>query len=103
VLVRGQRLLITVTWLAVSRCARVGSVAAGGLYRDSSRRNQAFVVNEVGGLWHAAQEVPGTAALNAGGRAQISSVSCGAAGNCSAGGFYGDSSGHLQALVVNKT
>src|SRR5260370_4008900 len=36
--------------------------------------------------WHTAIEVPGTAALNQRGDAQITSVSCTSAGNCSAGG-----------------
>ena len=60
------------------------------------------MVSEVNGTWRTAQEVPGTAALNAGGDAEITSVSCASAGNCSAGGSYTDSSGHLQAFVVSE-
>jgi hypothetical protein len=30
-------------------------------------------------------------------------VSCASAGNCSAAGFYADSSGHEQAFMGNKT
>ena len=41
-----------------------------------------------GGTWGTAEEVPGSAALNKGGDAEILSVSCASAGNCSAGGFY---------------
>jgi hypothetical protein len=55
-----------------------------------------------GGTWGAAVEVPGTAALNTGGNARLYSVSCGAAGTCSAGGFYTDSSGHQQAFVASQ-
>jgi hypothetical protein len=55
-----------------------------------------------GGTWGKAKEVPGTAALNAGGSAKIKSVSCGSAGNCGAGGYYTDSSGHQQAFVVSQ-
>jgi len=47
--------------------------------------------------------VPGTAALNQGGIAQINSVSCATAGNCGAGGSYEDGSGDFQAFVVNKS
>jgi hypothetical protein len=55
------------------------------------------------GTWGKAREVPGLGALNAGGDAQISSLSCGSAGNCSAGGSYEDSSGyHSQAFVVSQ-
>src|SRR5690348_5645058 len=45
------------------------------------------------GTWGRAQAVPGLAALNRGGDAQVSSVSCARAGECSAGGFYTDASG----------
>jgi hypothetical protein len=84
-------------------CASAGNCAAGGSYSDSSRRQQAFVVSQTGGTWHTAIEVPGTAALNQGGGAEITSVSCASAGNCTAGGAYHDSSGNRQAFVVSET
>jgi hypothetical protein len=83
-------------------CSSAGNCSAGGSYTDSSGHGQAFVVNEVNGTWDTAEEVPGTAALNPGGFAQALSVSCAQAGTCSAGGLYTDSSGQLQAFVVNK-
>jgi hypothetical protein len=83
-------------------CSSAGNCSAGGSYTDSSGHGQAFVVNEVNGTWGTAEETPGTAALNRGGFAQVLSVSCAPAGSCSAGGTYTDSSGHLQAFVVNK-
>src|SRR5207248_1428871 len=54
------------------------------------------------GTWGTAAEVPGTAALNQGGNAETSSVSCASASNCSAGGYYSDSSGSQQAFVVSQ-
>src|SRR5690349_914852 len=47
-------------------CASAGNCAAGGFYTDGtiSDIGQAFVASEVNGTWHAAIEVPGTAALN---------------------------------------
>jgi hypothetical protein len=89
-------------------CARAGYCSAGGYYTDSSGHEQAFLVNEVHGTWRTAEEVPGTAALNTGGNAQMSSVSCAGAGNCSAGGFYTESTPHSStpltehAFVVNE-
>ena len=83
-------------------CAAAGNCAAGGYYLDSAGHGQVFVAGEVNGTWHAAIEVPGTAALNSGGQAVVSSVSCASAGNCAAGGVYTDSSRHGQAFVVNK-
>jgi hypothetical protein len=83
-------------------CASAGNCSAGGLYKDSSGHHQALVVSQVNGTWHTAIEVPGSATLNQGGNAGIPSVSCGSAGNCSAGGHYKDSSGHSQALVASE-
>ena len=57
----------------------------------------------VGGTWRTAQNVPGAATLNKGGEAQVQSVSCASAGNCSAGGGYTDSSWHRQAFVVQAS
>ena len=62
----------------------------------------AFVVSQVNGTWRTAEEVPGTAALNAGGNAKINSASCAPSGTCTAGGSDTDSSGHGQAFVVTK-
>jgi hypothetical protein len=85
-------------------CSAPGDCGAGGYYTDASGVTQAFVVTETGGTWGTAQEVPGTAALDLGAAgAQVSSVSCAAAGNCSAGGYYTDASGRQQAFVVAET
>jgi len=46
------------------------------------------VVSERNGVWGRAIEVPGLAALNAGGTAGVVSVSCASAGNCAAAGDY---------------
>jgi hypothetical protein len=62
-----------------------------------------FVVGETKGVWGPAEQVPGLAALNQGGYAEVNSVSCGSAGNCSAGGFYRDSSGQFHAFLVSQT
>ncbi len=69
-------------------CASAGNCSAGGVYTDHRGHWQAFVVSLKKGIWGTAEEVPGTAALNTGGSAAISSVSCASAGRCSAGGFY---------------
>src|SRR5258708_4908797 len=83
-------------------CRSAGNCSAGGWYTDSAGYEQPMVVNEVNRAWHNAIEVPGTAALNKGDYAQISSVSCGSAGNCSAGGWYMDSSSLDDPLVVSE-
>ena len=81
-------------------CASAGNCSAGGYYTDSSSHRQAFVVIQDNGTWGTAEEVPGTATLNTGNNAQISSVSCASAGNCSAGGTYATT--EPQAFVVDQ-
>jgi hypothetical protein len=83
-------------------CGSAGNCAAGGFYTDGSGGRQAFAVSERNGTWGTAIKVPGSGALNKGGGAEVTSVSCASAGNCAAGGFYNDASGHLQALVVSQ-
>src|SRR5215469_7805430 len=83
-------------------CASAGNCAAGGWYRDSSHNSHAFVVEEAGGSWGSVQRVPGSSALSAGEFSEILSVSCASAGNCAAGGWYADPSGHMQAFVVEE-
>jgi hypothetical protein len=81
--------------LTGARAAAAGTRGAAGARAAAS-----------GGTWGTAEEVPGIAALNQGGFAMftsVSSVSCGSAGNCSAGGFYQDGSGHQQVFVVGET
>jgi hypothetical protein len=83
-------------------CASAGNCSAGGLYTDGLSHGQAFVVSQVNGVWGTAEQVPGTAALNAGGQASVPSVSCASPGDCTAGGWYTDSSGSQQAFAVNQ-
>ncbi|HEX6527094.1 MAG TPA: PQQ-binding-like beta-propeller repeat protein [Streptosporangiaceae bacterium] len=84
-------------------CATAGNCSAGGKYEDASHLPQAFVVTETDGTWDTAIEIPGTAALNTGGNAETTSVSCSTAGNCAAGGSYEDASHLPQAFVVTET
>src|SRR5579859_736139 len=83
-------------------CPSAGNCSAGGNYRDSSLNLQGFVVTERNGVWGKAIEVPGLAALNKGVAELSAGVSCGSAGNCAAGGYYSDGSGHVQAFVAGE-
>ena len=87
-------------------CASAGNCAGGGFYLDASGFQQAVVVNETNGTWGTAIEVPGTATLNSDGAARVNSVSCSAAGSCSAGGYYYDDDGYdylEHAFVADET
>jgi hypothetical protein len=83
-------------------CWRAGDCAAGGSYTDAKGHGQAFVVDETNSVWGRAEEVPGTAKLDAGGGASVNAVSCAPRGGCAAGGFYHDSKGNQQAFVVGQ-
>lgn len=83
-------------------CPSAGNCAAGGAYHDGPASSQVFVVDQRGGKWGHALRVPGSAGLNAGASAQLSSVSCASRGNCAAGGFYTDGLHHVQAFVVSE-
>jgi hypothetical protein len=79
-------------------CASPGNCAAGGQYTDGSAQ-QAFVISEARGTWASAREVAGR--LNINGTAQVTSVSCGSAGSCVAGGTF-DYGGYFAAFVVGE-
>src|SRR5215471_9938556 len=83
--------------------AAVAVVGVASLASGSAAADTGAVAASLGSpVWGNAQEVPGTAALNTGGDANIASVSCASAGNCSAAGDYADSSGQ-QVFVVSQT
>jgi hypothetical protein len=84
-------------------CASRGYCAAVGFYTDGGGQQQGFVAVERSGVWGHAVEVPGLGALNAGGNAEVSSVSCASPGNCAAGGKYtSDAAGSAQTFVVSE-
>jgi hypothetical protein len=91
------------SWGAVVSCGGAGECAAGGDYADTHDNRGAFVGTDTGGNWGTAIQPPGMATLNSGGLARVFSVSCAAVGECAAGGFYADGSGHLHAFVVDET
>jgi len=93
-------------------CRSAGNCAAGGFYTDRSLIPQAFVVSETNGSWGEALKVRGLAAFN-GGRigpgnqwsgagARVTSISCGAPGDCNAGGYTHHRLGNEYAFVVSE-
>jgi hypothetical protein len=83
-------------------CGAAGSCAAGGYYTDRRHHRQGFVAAERHGRWGPAIGVPGLAALNTGGRAGVSSVSCPSAGNCAAAGVYIDRRDQAGGFAVSQ-
>jgi len=86
--------------LSVS-CGSASNCAAGGYYADfTGEALQGFVAVERDGRWGTAIELPGLGALNAGGYAVVTTVSCASAGNCAAGGEYTDSTNGDYGFVA---
>jgi len=86
-------------------CPSTGNCAVGGSYLDGSgggARPGQFVVEEKNGIWGNAIELPGIATLDVDRGALMSSLSCGAVGDCAAGGYYLDGSGGAQAWVASE-
>jgi len=82
-------------------CTSPGDCSAGGGYAASTSIRQAFVVDEINGIWLTAVTVPGITGLNHGGAA-ITGISCVSPGNCSAVGEYQDTAGRTQVFAVNE-
>jgi hypothetical protein len=80
-------------------CPSAGNCTAGGYFTGARRRVEAFVITERNGIWGTATEDPGIATLNAGGRAEVVSISCTSPGNCGVGGSYAGLNGGTQAFV----
>jgi hypothetical protein len=90
-------------------CSSAGKCSAGGSYAPNPDRRhvtpdlEGFVVTERNGKWGTAIPIPGLSALNKGGQADVTSLSCASPGNCGAGGDYGRrDSGTRQAYVVSE-
>jgi LPXTG-motif cell wall-anchored protein len=91
-------------------CASAGNCVAVGYYQDSNGGTQAFVISQTNGVWGESQlGVP--LATNIGQTAALQSVDCSTAGNCIAGGYYGDGTdfttedgagGRTQAFTISQ-
>jgi hypothetical protein len=84
-------------------CASAGNCSAGGGYAvggTGTHDQNGFVVSEKNGKWGQPIAVPGLAALNPSGEAEVDQISCGSAGNCVAGGLTNSPS--EQAFVVRE-
>jgi hypothetical protein len=84
-------------------CPSAGNCTAGGYYSDAFARIQPFVITETRGHWGKARVLAGVGALNAGGKAEILSVSCASPGNCSAGGFSSPAGFEQAPMIATET
>lgn len=87
---------------APGQCAITGYYTSAGEYKYSVPPTVPFMASQVNGRWGAARPVPGLAGLRPGRAVIINSVSCGAPGDCVAGGFY-TVPGSAHGLLVTET
>ena len=100
--VPGLSAIVTGRWSYVGQvsCPSPGNCAAIGDYElVPGGSTGSFVAREQNGRWSKAIHVPGLRALTKNKEAGISSVSCGAPGQCTVAGTYADSHGLLQGFV----
>jgi hypothetical protein len=92
------------TGLGSVSCASAGNCSAVGYYRDSSGSEHGVLLTETNGVWAPGVEatLPANAAAT-NGYLGLGSVSCASAGNCSAVGYYLDSAGGQQGLLLTET
>ncbi len=84
-------------------CISAGECAAVGNYNDTSNHTLGLLLSESAGTW-----MPGlTATLPADAASSpavsLTSVTCPSAGNCDAVGYYNDTAGDLQGLMVTES
>jgi hypothetical protein len=84
-------------------CTTVGNCTAVGNYNDTSTHRQGVLLTETAGTWASGLQAglpPGTGTNPS---VLLGSVSCPSAGNCTAVGWYLDSSNHQQGLLLTET
>ena len=83
-------------------CPATGKCHLVGYYSDGNSHIEAFLANEIDGVWSPAFEAPGSAARNVGNDAALLTIACSSIGFCSAGGYFSDAALHGQAMVINE-
>jgi hypothetical protein len=83
-------------------CWGAGGCAAGGYYTDRHHHGQVWVALERKGRWGTAEQIPGTATLNQGGNARVSTVSCAHTTACTTVGTFTDRNGNTQWFTVTE-
>lgn len=88
-------------------CAAAGSCAAVGTFVDSSNHDQGLIDTESGGAWTASKpNMSSLPSVATNPYIQLNSVSCPAAGDCTAVGRYSDATGtegSYEGLAVSST
>jgi len=89
-------------FLGAVSCTSAGNCAATGDYLDRLGRDQGLLLTKTSGTWTAVK-APLPAGTVFDPFADVNSVSCTSAGNCTATGTYSDNSDHRQGLLLTQT
>jgi hypothetical protein len=89
--------------LNVAFCPAAGACVAGGYYTDKAGHGQLFLISQHKGSWRTAETLPGLLTVNKGSTSEVYSLSCSSAGNCSAGGYFENSSFRELAFVITES
>jgi len=87
-------------------CSSPGNCSAGGQYVDDGNAispSQAYLVNQIDGVWANVTEVPGTASLNKGDTATVTQISCSADGACGVIGTFQDATHATHEFLTNSS
>ncbi|HEY7485463.1 MAG TPA: hypothetical protein VH912_13450, partial [Streptosporangiaceae bacterium] len=84
-------------------CPSVDNCAVVGSYKDTSNNTQGLLLDEQSGAWGAAKLTPPSNAATPDPQVNVTTVSCGSAGNCAAGGQYRDNLTQGQALLATES
>ena len=84
-------------------CGAPGDCTAVGEYTDTAGGSQAFVINEVAGVWGSASQLLASQILGSGLSNSLTGVACPSAGNCTAIGSFADAQGNPQPFVVDES
>ncbi len=87
--------------IAQIACVAAGTCAIGGSFETAQHTAQPFVADETAGHWGA--PVALTSHIHASVNAQITALSCSAAGSCTAAGDYSTSTGATLAFVASES
>jgi hypothetical protein len=90
-----------VVYMGSVSCTSKGKCTAVGEYSDTSGHEQGLLLTESSDTWVATKaKLPNGAGANP--STGLSSLSCASAGNCTAVGYYEDTSAHYQGLLITQ-
>jgi hypothetical protein len=90
----------TQAYLTSVSCWSPGNCAAGGDYLGQSNAWHPFVVTQANGTWGRAKEIALPSPHSGGDLSEVEFVSCQAAGDCTAAGFYSSKSKSLPFVLT---